>query len=137
MFFEEIRRMSCGDFLDIEPSCDVLNCIAEGNSCIITIDEKYFRDIGLCEYPSLLFCVKFKFFSCDFSRVYANTLPYWFFHRFDNPLCFCRRKTKYILNIIGKTRHVWIVIIFSILHSNSLRYNSDKPLHDFILWCNF
>ena len=112
MFFEEVWRVSCGDFLDIEPSCDVLNCITEGNSCIITINEKYFWDIGLCECPSLLFCVKFEIFKCYFSRVYADTFPYWFFHRLNNFLCLGSRKIKCTLDIFRKTRHGRIVVIF-------------------------
>ena len=80
--------MCCSDFLDIEPSRDVLKCITQGNSCIIAVDEEYFWDIGLCKCPSLLFCVKFKVFECDFSSVYANTFPYGFNHRSNNLICF-------------------------------------------------
>lgn len=104
--------MCCGNFLDIKPSCDMLQSITKGDSGIITIDKKYFGNISFCECPSLLFCVKFKIFECYFSRVDTNAFPYRFFHRLNNFLCLGSRKIKCTLDIFGKTGHGRIVVIF-------------------------
>lgn len=112
MFFEEIGRMSSSDFLDVEPSCDMFNRISEGYRRIISINQKYFRNISVSQRPSLFLCMKLEVFEGDFSSVHTDTLSDRLNHGFNNNLCFRRRKVKSFLEIIRKARHMWIVVIF-------------------------
>jgi hypothetical protein len=112
MFFEEIGRMSSGDFLNVEPSCNVFNRISEGYGRIISVNQKYFRNISVSQRPSLFPGMELEDFKSNFSSIHADALPYRLNHCFNNSLCFRRRKVKSFLEIIRKTRHTWIVAIF-------------------------
>ncbi len=116
--------MCSGQLLNIKPSRSVFDSIPEGNSGIITVNEKYFWDICRGEVPSLLTSMQSEIFESDFVCIYPDTFPERFFHGINNRCYFTRRKSKSFFKIIRKTRHGEIVAIFYFLHSYCLIYNT-------------
>lgn len=106
--------MGCGNLLDIEPPCGVLYGFPKRQRRILTIYQEHFWNIGIGQFPSLLFCMKLEVRQCNFSGIHSYTFPDRFFHRKDNLICLGRREIKGFLEIIREARHVRIVVIFQI-----------------------